>query len=577
MTQRPRSDAEPTLGDLNDLEPAPRRGGGGRQGRVRPARDPSKRNVLLLALLIGVVLVGWLAGDRLRALLPDTNQNLGLIEADQALAQGNLSGEPTAALESYQALLLTDPDNERALAGVKAVGAELIERARTALVEGQIDAAKADFASAERVLLGGAALDQLAADIAQAERAQTELDPLLKQALAAEQAGRLIGSATSAAALYQRALASDSGNAIAQRGLTNIVRILSERTRTALAEGNLARAENLLANAARIDPDAAGLPELRTRLAAARAAAPPPAAPVVPAPSEPAPSEPASSESGAPPVAVESPAPPAAAANARLIADRLAQADVLLRAGRLDRPDDPNARALLEEVLALEPDQREARQMLARIGASYLLKAQMALESGDLDAAQARFEDAERLGASADDLNVVAQAMREADERGAVVAPPDARDQSRAAELVARAEAALARDDLTEPPGESAFDLFRAALRVDPDDQRARSGLGAVADRAETLFGATLADGRLSEAAVHADTFGVSGGDATTRAAMQRELARRWLARSEGQLARGDLRGADDSLAQARIADPDEPALPEIEARLNRAREGALR
>jgi tetratricopeptide (TPR) repeat protein len=254
----------------------------------------------------------------------------------------------------------------------------------------------------------------------------------------------------------------------------------------------------------------------------------------------------------------------------------LEAAEALLAAGRIDAPDEPNARALLERALALDPGNARARRALVRVGAGYLLKARMALEAGDIDGAAQRFADAERAGAEPDELAAFAQSLREAEEGGSrlPVAPPDpAIDRERVDLLVARGERALSRGDLVDPPGESAIDLFRSALAVDGNDGRARAGLAAIGPRARDLFDEAVFAGRLAEANRQMEAFRAAGGSPSAEAAMRRELAAAWLDEAERLLFDGRFQAAERAAARAREADPALPGLADFELRLGE-REG---
>jgi tetratricopeptide (TPR) repeat protein len=587
MNRRADLDHEPRLGDLEGLEPAtrspPHLRGAGRASPTAAARRPRSRlGALALVLLAAVAAAAWLAQDRLRALLPEPAHTAELAAAEAALAAGRLAGSPDAALESFQRVLAGDPDNERARAGVQAVGRALIARAEAALASGQLEAARSDFELAQRVLLGGDALDALGAAIEEAERRRIELEPLLARALAAKLAGRLSGRSDAAAELFQQALRADPDNALAKRGLADVADALGQRAGTAIAAGRLREAERDLGEIARIQPEWPGLPELRARLAAARLARPAP----TPPPAAPATAEPASPAS--PPAADRE---PAAAAPAADVTPLLDAAEALLAAGRIDAPDEPNARALFERALALDPGNARARRGLARVGAGYLLKARIALEAGDLDGAAERYADAERAGADPDELAAFAMLLREAEEASLRPRPSGAaagRDPRRdgptgptvdAADverLLARGEAALDRGDLVEPPGDSALDLFRQVLLLDPDEPRARAGLAAIGTRARERFDEAVYLGRLAEAERHLDAVRAAGGSPGTLAAMQRELAAAWLDEGERLLGERRLEAAARAAARAREIDPALPGLDDFERRLGQPDWGPL-
>lgn len=574
MNRRADLDHEPRLGDLEGLEPAtrspPHLRSAGRASPSAAARRPRSRpGALALVLLAAVAVAAWLAQDRLRALLPEPAHTAELAAAEAALAAGRLAGSPDAALESFQRVLAGDSDNERARAGIQAVGRALIARAEAALASGQLEAARSDFELAQRILLGGDALDALGSAIEEAERRRIELEPLLARALAAQRAGRLSGRSDAAAELFRQALRADPDNALAKRGLADVADALGQRAGAAIAAGRLREAERDLGEIARIQPEWPGLPELRARLAAARVARPAP----TPPPAAPATAEPASP--AGPPSADREPAVD--------VTPLLDAAEALLVAGRIDAPDEPNARALFERALALDPGNARARRGLARVGAGYLLKARIALEAGDLDGAAERYADAERAGADPDELAAFAMLLREAEEasrrpppsgpaggrdpRGdGPVAP--AADPAAVARLVARGEAALERGDLVDPPGDSALDLFRQALLLDPDEPRARAGLAAIGTQARERFDEAVYLGRLAEAARHLDAVRAAGASPGTLAAMQRELAAAWLDEAERLLGERRIEAAARAAARAREIDPALPGLDDFERRL---------
>jgi len=557
LNRRSDSGLEPRLGDLEGLEPATRTPPHLRhpsRSHARPAgsgpKPHSRLSLLTLLLVAGVAIAAWLAQDRLRTLLPEPTHTAQLAAAEAALAEGRLNGDSNAALELFQQLLATDPDNDIAREGLKAVGRALLARARAAIAANQLEPARADFEAAQRILLGGDELDAVAAALEAAEKRRIELEPLLSQALAAFRAGRLSGANNAAAELYMRALRADPDNALAKRGLADVAAALGTRAGAAIDAGNARSAERTLAEIARIQPEWPGLPELRARLAAARTAAPAPP----PAPSS--------------PVERQPPETPIARTDVTPLLDA---AEALLAAGRIDAPDDPNARALFERALALDPGNPRARRGLARIGSSYLLKARIALEAGDLDAAAARLTDAERAGADPDEVAEVALLLREIEEsssRPPVAAADPGIDRARVAALVERGERALARGDLVDPPGESAIDLFRAALALDGNDARARAGLASVAPRARALFEESVSRWRLAEAERQLHAFRAGGGSPGEEATMRHTLAVAWLEEAERLLFDGRIQAAERAVVRARNADPSVPGLLELESRL---------
>jgi hypothetical protein len=195
----------------------------------------------------------------------------------------------------------------------------------------------------------------------------------------------------------------------------------------------------------------------------------------------------------------------------------------------------------------------------------------MAIEAQDYDAAAARLTDAERAGADPDEVTEVALLLREIDEAGSTLPTAEADpgiDRGRLQELNARGQRALSAGDLVDPPGDSALDLFRAALAIDGNDASARAGLAAIAPRANALFEDAMSMSRLAAAERQLDAFRAAGGSASTEAAMRRMLADGWLAEAERRVMDGRIEAAERAVSRARAADPAAPGLLEAESRL---------
>ena len=523
--------AEPVIGEVGAFDdaarprrpgppPAPTRGGGARW----------------LAALVAVVGIGaggatlWLYQDHLRALLPDTQLNTLLSDAQRALEAGRLDGsDGTSALEQFRAVLREDPDNALALAGVREVGLRLVAQARAALDAGDRATARARLDAARVVLQGGAEIDAVEQDLAALASKDSEVSALLEQAIAARDAGRLTDAADSAAALFARVLAADPGNGIARKGIDDIVGVLDAQARAALGEGRLADAEAIAMRIEAVSPGHATVPALRGQVADARAAA------------------------------------------AKALEDALSAGEARLRSGNLLAPANDSARFHFEQALAREPGNARARAGLARVGAALLVQANAALEAGDAQTAAGLLREAGRLGAPVGETNAARVRLRELEERQAIAAErpnltPE--QQARLERFLAEADAALAAGALNEPPGGNAYDLYRAALSLDRANARAKAGLAAIAPRARTLFDEAIAAGRPAAARPHLDAFESTSRDGAARSAMRLALGRAYAAQGERQAAAGQREAAGRSLARAREMAPDDPAVAALAARL---------
>lgn len=193
------------------------------------------------------------------------------------------------------------------------------------------------------------------------------------------------------------------------------------------------------------------------------------------------------------------------------------RAEVALQAGRLTDADGGGARELFEAALALQPDQLEARDGLARVAQAALARAEASASAGD--AVQA---------------HVALQLARELQAPRARVDALEAKLQLLQAQavgidgLLARARAAQAAGHLDDGP-DAALPLYQQVLQARPRSQPALEGRE---DALEDL-----------------------------------------LKPAVGMLARGELLPAAELLHRAESFDPGHAALPPLHASLARALE----
>lgn len=553
---------EPRLGDLDQLDrplPPPR-------PPEAPPPPPRRRRWpwLLLGLLIAMLLL-WLYQDRLRSLVPNTGLNAALDRAEAALAAGRLDGVD-GARALFQSVLAQQPDDERARRGLRAVGLAELARADTAYRAGRLDEAAQHLAVARELLGGGSDVERLEGLLVKARAATRPVDAWLDQAAAALAAGRLDGP-DGAGPLYQRVLEADPGNAVARHGLDQVGATLAAQARAALAAGDTATAATDLDRLAALLPGHAELPALRAALA---------------------------------------PASPAADGDAQhAVQNGLAA----LQAGRIDGDD--GALAWFRRALAIDPANAPARAGLAQVAQAWIVQAEAALDAGDRAQAGALLEraatlapDAPELAAARDRLQTATAATpaaapapsgppsapaapapaappvspapaappanlpAAASTATAAVSPPaDPARDARIAELLARADQALAQGRIVLPPGDSAYDLYRSALALDGNNAAARRGLEDLPRRALDAYDTALARGDLARAGELLEDIAELPTTALD-ADVEQRLGNAWLSLAERQLAGGDRRGATQSLAKARQATPDPARLQALIARL---------
>jgi len=523
--------SEPSLGRIEGIVAA--LDDGAKRG-ARPATRERRRRgsgALPLAAAALLAIVGaalWHYQDAIRGLLPRTGFNDTLSRAQDALAAGNLTSvRGDGARELFLAARAQDPDNDAARRGLEEVGRRLLEQADAELRRDDVASARASIERARELLGGGTAVDALEVRLKDREAQADETAGLLEQAQAALDAGRIVG-ADGAAALYQRVLEGDAGHALAAAGLRRSADALVVQARSALAAGDVATAVARADDVARVSPTHPDLPTLLGEIAQAKEA-----------------------ERSALDAVVD-------------------QADQRLRAGAISGAPD-SALELYRSVLAKQPDHARAKEGLVGVARAFVVRANAAIEEGDPAAAARALESAAALAPDLPDLRASRVQLRELRERIAIDAQRPvltAESAARVRELVADAARAVAAGHLITPPGESAYDKYRAALAIDGTDAQARDGLAALPARARTLFDAAMADAAVSRALTLLDAVRQVAPDDPAIPAMTQRLANAFLDQADLRLGEGRREDAARAIEQARRLAPDNPRLTGLAERL---------
>ncbi|HEX7371098.1 MAG TPA: hypothetical protein VF284_12540 [Rhodanobacteraceae bacterium] len=546
---------EPVLGNLDRIDTEKPRDFPEAPMHVEPPFRPpysgkperahaSRRRPAGLWVVVAVVVVLVAAGAwafthqaMLSSMLPQTQLNSLLSRADKAYAAGKLTGGPDSARDLYVAARALDPDNEHALNGLQNVGNAELKRARDALDRHDYDDARQALEEARSLLGGGAGVAEVDHALAKAVLNSANADVLISQARAALANGRIDGS-DGAAALFRKVLAGDPHNAVARHGMSQVGDVLATRIQTELGAGNRADARKTLADLSGLLPGYAQLPTLRANVAAADRAA-----------------------------------------DAKRD-QYLAQGQADLRAGKIAGSGSDNAEAQFKAALAADPDNAQAQAGLGQVAEALIVQANAAIDSGHPHDAKALLDQAAALAPKSADLAAARSRLAAGPvaHRIASASSPAAQAQQPAltpaqsaklARLVKRAKAAARKGNIMLPPGESAYDLYRAALGIDGNNAAAQAGLRALPDITRSQFQHALSEDNLDHAHDMLSTLEqLDPGDPAT-ASMRHRLGSAWLDRADHYVGLGEMGAARAALHEAERLVPNDPRISEVDARLH--------
>ncbi|MBN8727287.1 MAG: serine/threonine protein kinase [Xanthomonadales bacterium] len=524
---------EPGLGRIDEIAAeldAPRLRAEGPRPPSKPRRRKHHRRVVLVALLavLAIAALGfWSGQDALRQLLPRTGLNETLAQAQRALDAGRLDGGDDSARELFLAARAQDPDNDIARSGLQQVGQRLLSRAAEALAANDLAGARSALDGARELLGGGSEVERLQDELRRRETHEAGIAGRLEAANAALAAGKVLGT-DGAAALFQQVLAAEPGNALAQAGLHKAAERLAGEARAALDRGDADAAAARADDIARIVPAYPRLPELFGRIAQLRD-------------------------------------------QERVASDKkLDRAEAALAAGRISGAADA-ALELFREVLQADPASARATAGLRQVARAELGRADAAIEAGDAAAAAQRLADATRLAPDLPGIAATRKQLRELEERDAIDAeraPVTAERSAEVRRLVAAGDAATAAGHIILPPGDSAWDRYRAALAIDGNDAAALGGLARLSSRARELLADALAEGAPLRARTLLDAIAQVDPADPALPRLRERVASAFLDQADARLVEGRHEEAARAAAAARELSPGNPRLPELERRL---------
>ncbi len=487
---------------------------------VEPPRRLARRWWMLgVCVLVGVALLWWHRPIS-EAIWPDTRTQQLRNDAAKALQAGELSrADGTGARELYEAALALDPDRDGARDGLLQVGDAALVRAGKQIEAGQFADARASLQLAQDLAMPRSSTQGIADRLDELEGGATGVERLLEQARAARALGRLDGGSDTALPLYQQVLSLQPNQLEALEGREDALSDLLQKAQQQMADGDLIAAAKLVERAREVDPGHIDLPRTVSLLAGR-------------------------------------------------VDQRLLKADLDLRHGRLERALDG-----YRQVSAIQPDSIAAASGRLQVANAHATLSRR--HAADFQIREAQLE----LGAAqaiAPDAPAVVQAREHLAQARLLRARlqsdlPPAQRQKRLRELLDAAGTAEARGDLLLPPGDSAYDKFRTARAIAPDDPAVIAMMGRLRPAARECFETALRRNRLATAGGCLDAYAVLEGESSYVHAARTQLALRWIAVGDERLGAGDLDVAKRALETARSLDPAVDGLDAFSRRLRRA------
>ena len=523
--------AEPSMGRLDEVAATSSRRPMSASARAASSGG-SKRWLLIVALLLvlGGAFAAWRYQDRLRGLLPKTELNDLLARGQKALADGKLVGtQGDSARELFQAARTLDGDNDMARQGLNKVGQRLVEQASAAITRNDFVTARTDLTAATDVLGGGAEIEELKARLHSAETRNTQSADLLERGEQALAAGKLLGTG-SAAEAYQRVLDADGANSLAISGLKKVGEALAKQAREAIAAGNMELANQRVGELAQLSPNHPAIPELRAALANQRAD------------------------------------------NTQALEQQLTRAEAQQHAGKIQGDD--GALALFLAAQKRDPANVRAKAGLRRIAQGLVVQANAALDENNTTQADKLLQQAESAAADLPDLRAAKSRLRETREQidiGKQQQAQAASNDPRVPQLLDEADKAMAAGNIILPPGDSAWDKYRAVLRIDSNNAKAFAGLNRIPARAKELFESALKENAPNRARSYIDAITQADPGDAAAPAMKERLANAFLDQAEARLGQNQPAEAGRALKAARELSPSNPRIAPLEAKLQAA------
>ena len=167
------------------------------------------------------------------------------------------------------------------------------------------------------------------------------------------------------------------------------------------------------------------------------------------------------------------------------------------RAGRSFDPQSGNAYQEFSEVLLLDPDNPEATQGIKDLIGESISGIEVLIGAGDLGAAREMLASLAMINQASEAVIYVQQKLDQIERnrleqetaaaKAHAIAEANRQQQTRnrhrrIEQLLARASNAFENNQFVKPQGDNALTLYRAVLNLDPNNQRARNGIGSISE-----------------------------------------------------------------------------------------------
>ncbi len=520
---------DPTLGALPEIDD------GARRAPTPPNRPSRIRRAGLIASIAVVPLLAFAlykGRDALGSRLSPPSQQTQLMQqADAALRAGKLtSADGRGARELYEAVLARDPDSLAAREGLVHVGTVALAQAQAALRDGRLQDAQRALDLARALAAPVADLQRVEDALRRRTGSDAQIETLLAQADVAERAGHLDdGGNTGALARYQQALAAAPDNAVVLARRQALLSRMLAGVDPLLAKNDIAAAQRLLDRVVAVDPGHLDLPAARARLGEA------------------------------------------SQQRQKSLARDLDAADADLRSGRIEA-----AIVAYRKEQAVNPDDPRARSGLRAAADALLHQANRATADFDFTSAESSLAKARTLAPESPLLRAAEQHLQQVRARRAGLGHAG-NNSAKIDDLLAAADHAVVRDELVDPPGDSAFDKLRAASAIAPGDPRVIAATRRFGATAVACFQREMTGNRLTRAEACLEALIATDPTYAKLPSMRQGLAARWLAVADERLGAGELDNAQRAIASAQRWIPNDPAIPALKTRLQQARAGGRR